>query len=42
MRLFDYTDADAKADEGMAAVDKFVKECKTHRCILDQDYAFCA
>lgn len=26
--------------EGFAAVQKFVKGCKTHRCTLDQDYAF--
>ena len=26
--------------EGFFAVEKFVRECKTHRCALDQDYAF--
>ena len=41
-KLFGYTDADAEATKGFASVDKFVKECKTHRCVLDQDYAFCA
>jgi hypothetical protein len=41
-KLFGYMDADAEANEGFASVDKFVKECKTHRCFLDQEYAFCA
>lgn len=31
--------ADSKL-EGFAAVEKFVKTCKTHRCTLDQDYAY--
>ena len=26
--------------EGFFAVQKFVRKCKTHRCTLDQDYAF--
>ena len=37
-----YEDRDARLEEGFASVDKFVKECRTHRCVLDQDYAFCA
>ena len=40
-KLFGYTDADAEVDEGFASVDKFVKESKTHRCVWDQDRAFC-
>ena len=39
--MFGYTDADAEVDEGFASVDKFVKESKTHRCVWDQDRAFC-
>ena len=30
--------ADSKL-EGFAAVEKFVRTCKTHRSTLDQDYA---
>ena len=41
-KLFGYTDADAEATKGFASVDKFIKECKTHRCVLDQEWAFCA
>jgi hypothetical protein len=37
--LFGYEDG---LEEGFASVDKFIKECKTHRCVLDQDWAFCA
>ena len=37
-----YEDGDARLEEGFASVDKFVKECRTHRCVLDQEYAFCA
>ena len=37
-----YEDGDARLEHGFASVDKFVKGCKTHRCVLDQDYAFCA
>ena len=35
-------DGDARLEEGFASVDKFVKGCKAHRCILDQEWAFCA
>ena len=40
--LCGYEDGDARLEEGFASVDKFIKECKTHRCILDQEWAFCA
>ena len=36
--LFGATEADRL--EGYHAVRKFVKGSKTHRCTLDQDYAF--
>jgi len=35
-RLFHYTEADKDT------LGKFDTEAKTHRCVLDQDWAFCA
>ena len=33
-------DSELERLEGHAAIEKFVKKAKTHRCILDQEYAF--
>jgi hypothetical protein len=36
--LFGFKEADKIV--GFFAIQKFVKFCKSHRCTLDQDYAF--